>query len=107
MHSIGTYELYRENMNLRDKPTISGVILAEIPKGSRIEVLEVHDSWGKTTYGGMTGWCSLSEIFVRRIGGVTTPPYCDFQELYESEKKRADDLQQILERIERALHERP
>jgi len=106
MHSIGTYELYKEAMNLRDKPSISGGILLEIPLGACIEVLEVRDGWGKTNYDEKTGWCSLSEVFTRRIGGVTTPPYCDFQELYENEKKRADQLQSILERIEKVLYER-
>jgi len=105
MYTIGTYEIYKEAMNLRDKPSTSGAIIGEIPQSSKIEIIEIADSWGKTTFQNKIGWCYISEVYARRVGAVTSPPYCDYKELYETEKMRADRIAIILDTIMKALSE--
>jgi uncharacterized protein YgiM (DUF1202 family) len=46
-------------LNLRQSPSPTAKVLAIIPFGYKITVLEEQDDWVKTTYSGKTGWVSV------------------------------------------------
>lgn len=47
------------NLHVRSKPSTSGTILTKMPNGTKFEVIEIQNGWGKHTYNGKTGWSSL------------------------------------------------
>lgn len=63
-------------VNLRDKPSTDGEKLTAIPKNVVITVTETvaaqDYTWGKTQYGGFTGWCVLD--FTEKISDEPTEP---------------------------------
>ena len=58
------------NLNIRSGNSTSTSILTSIPKGTSVTVTEVKNNWGKTSYGGKTGWISLD--YATKTGGTTT-----------------------------------
>lgn len=78
----GYYKL-TSNLNLRAGTNTQTASLGVIPKGKVIEVVEVSDYWGKTSYNGTEGWVFLEyttfyshsriapsgEVFVRDESG--------------------------------------
>ena len=58
------------NLNIRSGNSTSTSILTSIPKGTSVTVTEVKNNWGKTSYGGKTGWISLD--YAAKTGGTTT-----------------------------------
>lgn len=64
------YELYKEDMNLRSGPGANYTDIGDIPKGTVIEVSELSGTWGKTIYGGKTGWCSTASAYAREVAAL-------------------------------------
>lgn len=50
------------SLYLRAEPTTSSTALASIPYQTTITIIAEQNGWGKTTYGGKTGWVSLTYI---------------------------------------------
>ena len=68
------FELYKEDMNLRSGIGTNYPVLIVIPKGTVIEVSQVSGTWGKTTYNGKSGWCSITASYAREVSAPVTPP---------------------------------
>ena len=49
-------------LRLRAAPNTKSAILALIPNGTIITVTDTSGSWARTTYGGHTGWCSMTYL---------------------------------------------
>ncbi len=49
-------------LRLRAAPNTKSVVLALIPNGTIITVTDTSGSWARTTYGGYTGWCSMTYL---------------------------------------------
>lgn len=58
------------SLNLRETNSGQARILAQIPRGTKIPVLEKQAAWTKTTYGGQTGWVMNSFL---TFSGSSTP----------------------------------
>ena len=61
----GTYYVACSNggeLNFRETPSKSGVFIMKIPYGAQLNITEISGdgAWGKTTYGGKTGWVMMS-----------------------------------------------
>lgn len=48
-----------DNLNLRSGRGTNYKILLTIPKGKTVSVSDIKDNWGKVTYSGKTGYCSM------------------------------------------------
>lgn len=59
------------NLNMRTGPATSYSIIRVIPNGAQVTVLSTSSGWAKVTYGGSTGYASLSYL---KPAGTTTPP---------------------------------
>ena len=66
MYTPGTYILYKEHMNLREKPNARAQTIGILPQGSVIEVDEISDNWGKVKNNHVSGWCCISECFAKK-----------------------------------------
>jgi|GEM_PF-2442485 len=64
-YETGNYQVKASSLNLRANPSTSAAILASIPNDTIIQITEFNSAytWGKTTYGGQTGWVSLDYVF--------------------------------------------
>jgi N-acetylmuramoyl-L-alanine amidase len=49
-------------LNLREKPETTGKILASIPNGETVELIEKHGNWYKTNYQSKIGWISADYV---------------------------------------------
>ncbi len=56
--ATGKYKITASALNLR-KDAVNGEVYLSIPKDTVVEVVATADGWGKTTYGGYTGWILL------------------------------------------------
>lgn len=72
------YTITSDNgINLRSGIGTSYDVLTAIPYNATITVTEIKDGWGKTTYNGKTGWCTLdyAKAAPASVRGVqVTPP---------------------------------
>lgn len=61
--SISNYN-YRTtaNLNMRSGRSTKYKILITIPKGTSLNITDISGSWGKTTYGGKTGYVYMSYV---------------------------------------------
>lgn len=64
-------------VNLRDRPSRRGRVLAEIPNGTTVEVMGVKEddthvlaSWAHVRAGGQTGFMQLDLLTVAEHGGI-------------------------------------
>ncbi len=71
--STGTYTVTAEpHLNMRENHDVSSLSVAQIPANSTVTIVEVyHDAnttneyaryWGKTTFGGVTGWVAMGYL---------------------------------------------
>ncbi|WP_312654250.1 SH3 domain-containing protein [Proteiniclasticum sp.] len=60
------------NLNMRTGPATSYSIIRVIPNGAQVTVLSTSSGWAKVTYGGSTGYASLS--YLKPAGTTTHPP---------------------------------
>ncbi len=93
-------------LRLREKPTTSSSQLAMIPDGTILSISEtvkidgatVNAWWGKTTYGGKTGWVSLDYARLQsEIVGIKISKLPDRTVFTEGEKFSYDGLEVQLE----------
>lgn len=56
--NTGTYANSEVGLNLREEPSLTAKILATIPFGTKLTVIEEKDGWFKTEYSSKTGWVS-------------------------------------------------
>lgn len=49
-------------LNMRGYATTSSAILAQIPNGTEIEVIEADGSWAAVVYNGVSGYCSMQYL---------------------------------------------
>lgn len=57
------YTTAGSGLNFRSTPGTSGQKLTDpLPYGTRVEITEIRDGWGKTVYSGKTGWISMSYV---------------------------------------------
>lgn len=71
--STGTYTVTAEpHLNMRENHDVSSLSVAQIPANSTVTIVDVyHDAnsaneytkyWGKTTFGGITGWVAMGYL---------------------------------------------
>ena len=62
--SVGTYTVRTSggNLNLRANDSSSSRILTSVPNGTKVEVSEISDGYGKVTYNSYTGWLSMGYL---------------------------------------------
>ena len=71
--STGTYTVTAEpHLNMREDHDVTSLSIAQVPFGAEITIVDVyHDAntsnqyakyWGKTTYGGYTGWVAMGYL---------------------------------------------
>ena len=58
------------SLNLRSGPATTFAIIATIPGGSLVQVLETDSGWSKVVWEGNTGWCSAAYLTPVASGGV-------------------------------------
>ena len=60
-YSIGEYAVsYEKGLRLRKRPGLTGAYMLTMPCGAKLTVTEIDGDWGKATYNGHQGWCSLA-----------------------------------------------
>jgi hypothetical protein len=47
-----------DGLNMRQEPKADALVIALIPNGTKLVVLETSGDWYKVTYEGKTGWCA-------------------------------------------------
>ena len=69
-YSIGEYTVSYENgLRLRKRPSLTGAYMLTMPCGAKLTVTEIDGDWGKATYNGHQGWCSLA--YCDKVGAQT------------------------------------
>lgn len=69
-YSIGEYTVSYENgLRLRKRPSLTGTYMLTMPCGAKLTVTEIEGDWGKATYNGHQGWCSLA--YCDKVGAQT------------------------------------
>ena len=69
-YSIGEYAVsYEKGLRLRKRPSLTGVYMLTMPCGAKLTVTEIDGDWGKATYNGHQGWCSLA--YCDKVGEQT------------------------------------
>ena len=104
-NTVRYFELLDE-MNIRQTP--NGTKLGVAPKGTIISGNEFGKSgnttWLKTTYNGISGYiCVLPESagYAKEVSAPTTA--VDYKALYESEKKKTEELQNKINKIKEVV----
>ena len=70
-YPIGEYTVSYENgLRLRKRPSLTGAYMLTMPCGAKLTVTEVDGDWGKVTYKGHQGWCSLT--YCNKVGEQET-----------------------------------
>ena len=67
---VFNYQYYRvtidkytlANLNLRGEKSLQGNVLTVIPKGERVEVMDIDEEWTKCSYKGLEGYLSTSYL---------------------------------------------
>lgn len=52
-----------EVLNMREEPSAEASILAKVPKGTKVKVVDTVGNWGKFEYNGMTGWSNMDYMY--------------------------------------------
>lgn len=52
----------KDPLRMRNKASLTGKTICNIPKGAKVEVLSKGESWHKVKYSGKTGYCSAKYI---------------------------------------------
>ena len=69
-YSIGEYTVsYKNGLRLRKRPSLTGAYMLTMPCGAKLTVTEIDGDWGKATYNGHQGWCSLA--YCDKVGAQT------------------------------------
>jgi len=73
-------------LNLRDGPSFSNPTVAKIPNGTALEVEQINDDWGKTTYNNKVGYVSMKYL----------TPNEALRKIYESLKETLKLIEEVL-----------
>lgn len=55
-------EVTATNLNVRSTASTSGKILGKLPKGSKVDVYEIKNNWGRISYNGKTAYVSADYL---------------------------------------------
>jgi lysophospholipase L1-like esterase len=61
-----TVETQASTLNVRDRPL--GTVLGTVPRGTRLEALELRDGWFRVRWSGREAW--ISATYARRVSGL-------------------------------------
>lgn len=50
------------NLNVRSQPSANSEVVAKVTDGTRLNISQVSNGWGKVTIGGITGWVSMDYV---------------------------------------------
>lgn len=62
-YAKGKDAITTDSINFRDSGSIYSNVLAVVPMGKTVEVLETTEKWALVKYNNKTGWVSLNYIF--------------------------------------------
>ena len=66
-YAAGNYVIsYDNGLRLRKCPSLTGAYMLTMPCGAKLTVTEVDGDWGRVTYKGHQGWCSLT--YCNKVG---------------------------------------
>ncbi|AIY07036.1 peptidase M15 [Planococcus sp. PAMC 21323] len=51
-----------DQLNMRSKPSVSGLIIGSIPKGGKVEYMSKEGTWYKVKYGSKAGWVNSAYL---------------------------------------------
>ena len=66
-----------DSLNLRQKASITSSILAQMPHGTQVNLLEEMGEWSRIQYGTLTGYVMTGYLTIQGDGEETTPPAAD------------------------------
>lgn len=58
----GYYTVTASSLNMRASSSTSSNVVCSIPNGTELYITEANGDWGKTTYGGKSGWVYLTYV---------------------------------------------
>jgi len=73
-NSEGIYEVTASALNMRENPDMDSETLTVIPGGEKVNVTEISNGWGKTSYNGAEGWISMEYTQYVMSSTVTETP---------------------------------
>ena len=70
--AAGTYTVNTDGsaLNMRNAASTSGSVIAQIPSGAAVQVLESDGTWASVTWNGISGYCSIQ--YLTRAEETTT-----------------------------------
>ncbi|MBQ8686924.1 MAG: SH3 domain-containing protein [Ruminococcus sp.] len=70
--AAGTYIVNTDGsaLNMRNAASTSGSVIAQIPSGAEVQVLESDGTWASVTWSGINGYCSME--YLTRAAETTT-----------------------------------
>lgn len=78
-------------VNLRESPSKTGKILAQIPYNTKLEIEYVDSTWSKTGYDGKIGY-----VMTEFLSGGKAITKSDLQQVYDSLKQTLAIIEKIL-----------
>ena len=78
-------------VNLRESPSKTGKILAQIPYNTKLEIEYVDSTWSKTGYNGKIGY-----VMTEFLSSGKTITKSDLQQVYDSLKQTLAIIEKIL-----------
>jgi uncharacterized protein YgiM (DUF1202 family) len=72
-------------VNLRSKPSKSGVLVTRVPVGSRVDVLDYGELWSRVTWDGYTGYMMSQFLDTEgeTSGDMIQVSKAELQEIYD------------------------
>lgn len=58
-YSNGTYTVKQSKINMYSNHTNTSKVLTTLKQGTVLKITEIYGSWGKTNYGGTSGWVGM------------------------------------------------
>nr|DAO30467.1 MAG TPA: SH3 domain protein [Caudoviricetes sp.] len=77
-------------LNLRSGAGTSTPVIGSIPKGTSVTITQQSNGWGKTTYGGKTGWISMKYVSLTSGSAAKTSPKSTDTKVSDREKGITD-----------------
>ncbi len=93
---LGTYIVTAASLNMRSQPSTSGTIVKVLKNGDAIVVSQISGKWAYTTFGGVSGWVSMTYLlaqddikyaisndgidFIKSLEGFSQYAYWDYEQ---------------------------
>ncbi len=84
-------------VKMRKEPDENAAILAKLPVGTVVEVLDVLDGWSQIRHGGMTGYMMNDFLRERGNGRCAAVPMDELRSAYDHAKALAEALKKWME----------